>query len=38
VRYRNKTNEQDEQNAKHRTGTTCHGQGARLGSPDHVVI
>jgi hypothetical protein len=38
VRYRNKTDEQDEQNAKHRAGTTCHGEGGRLCSPDHVVI
>ena len=38
VRYRNKTDEQDEQNTKNPTGTACHGQGARLGSPDHVVI
>jgi hypothetical protein len=38
VHYRNKTDEEDEQNAKNRTGTTCHGKGARLGNPDHLVI
>jgi hypothetical protein len=38
MHYRNKTNEQDEQNTKNRTGTTGHGKDARLSNPDHLVI
>jgi len=38
MHYRNKTNEQDEQNTKNRTGTTGHSKDARLNNPDHLVI